>query len=64
MKTDVYFLIISRCIQFRMRNISVKCRRANRNMHFMFNSFSPENRADYWTMWINVVNPDRPQMTI
>ena len=28
------------------------------------NTFSPENRAVYETMWKNRVEPDRPQMTI
>jgi hypothetical protein len=35
------------------------------NTHFIFNKiFSPENRAVYEIMWKNMVQPDRPQMTI
>ena len=33
-------------------------------MHLIFNIFFPENPADYWVMWKNMVQPDRPQMTI
>jgi hypothetical protein len=32
--------------------------------HFTFNIFFPENRAVYEIMWKNMVEPDRPQMTI
>ena len=32
--------------------------------YFMFNNVSPENRAFYEIMWKNLVQPDRPQMTI
>jgi hypothetical protein len=39
------FLIIRRLILLRMRNISDKCCRENRNTHFMFNLFFFENRA-------------------
>jgi len=30
----------------------------------MFNNFFSENRAFYEIMWKNIVQPDRPQMTI
>jgi hypothetical protein len=30
----------------------------------MFNNFFSEIPALYWIMWKNVVEPDRPQMTI
>ena len=48
---------------FRMRNISDKCCRENHNTHFIF-SFFAENRADYVTIWKNMVVSDRPQISI
>jgi hypothetical protein len=30
----------------------------------MFNKFFPENRAVYEIMWKNMIETDRPQMTI
>jgi hypothetical protein len=51
-----------------MRNISDESRRENQNTNFMFNTFPspplPENRAVYEIMSKNMVEPDRPQMTI
>jgi hypothetical protein len=32
--------------------------------HFMFNNSLPEKRALHEIRWKNVVQPDRPQMTI
>jgi hypothetical protein len=57
-------MIISRCILLIKRNISDKSCRENQNTHFMFNNFFPENRAVYEIKWKNMVQPDRPQMTI
>jgi hypothetical protein len=34
------------------------------NTHFEFNYFFSENRAVYEMMWKNIVETDRPQMTI
>jgi len=53
MKTNAAFLIISRAILLRMRNISDKSHRGSQNTHFMFiNFFFPfENRAVCDTMW-------------
>ena len=53
-----------RWILLKMRNISDESCRKNQNTHFMFNSFFPENRAVYDIMSKNMVEPDRPQMTI
>jgi hypothetical protein len=36
----------------------------NQNTHFMFNNFFPESRAVYEITWKNIIQPDRPQMTI
>jgi hypothetical protein len=35
-----------------------------KNTHFVFNNVFSENRAVYEIMWKNMVQPDRPQMTI
>ena len=32
--------------------------------HFMFNNFFPQNRAFYEKVGENIVEPDRPQMTV
>jgi len=36
----------------------------NQNTHFQSSNFFFENRAVYEVMWINIVEPDRPQMAI
>jgi hypothetical protein len=46
-----------------MRNVSDKGCRENQNTHFLSITFS-ENRAGYEIMWKNMVQPDRPQMTV
>jgi hypothetical protein len=38
--------------------------RENHNTHFMFNAFFFEKPTVYQTMWKNIVQPDRPQITI
>ena len=58
------FTIISRRILLRMRNVSDKRCGENQSTDFMFNNFFPENRAVDEIMWENMVEPDRPQMTI
>jgi len=59
------FMIISRSVLLRMRNVSAKSCRENRNVHFMFNDFFFfENCALYDTICKNTVGPGRPQMTI
>ena len=45
------FMIISRCILLRMRNVSDQSCRENQNKYFMFNNFFPQNRAVYEIMW-------------
>ena len=48
-----------------MRNDSDKSCTENQNTHFVFNNFFFfENLAVYEIMWKNMVQPDRPQMTI
>ena len=50
-----------------MRNVSDKSCRENQNTHLcsitLFFFFS-ENRAVYETMWKNIVQPDRSQVTL
>jgi hypothetical protein len=59
------FMIIFCSVLLGMRNVSEKSCRENQETHFMFNKFFfPENRAVYEIMWQNIVQPDRPQMTI
>ena len=58
-------LIISRSVLLRMKKVSDKSFRNTRNTHFMFdNFFSPKNRAVDEIMWKNIVQRDRPQITI
>jgi len=47
-----------------MGNVSDKSYRENRNTHFRFSKFFFFNCAIYEIMWKNIVEPDRPQMTI
>ena len=64
------FLIISRSVLLRMRNVSDKICTENQNTHFGFcNSplpplHSPKNRTVYEIKWKNITDPVRPQMTI
>ena len=54
----------SRWILLRMRNISNKSCRENQNTHFMTSNIFSENRAVYEIMSKNMVELDRPKMTI
>jgi len=57
------FFITSRSFLLKMRNVSDKSCRENQNTHFVFSNFF-FNRTVYETMWKNMVQPDRPQMTV
>jgi hypothetical protein len=57
------FLIISRSVLLRMRNVSDKSCKENQNTNIMFNNFFL-NRAVYGIRWRNTVEPDSLQMTI
>jgi hypothetical protein len=57
------FMIISRSILLKMRNVSDKSCRENQNTHLRSITFF-ENRAIYEIMWKNIAEPDRPQKTI
>jgi hypothetical protein len=59
------FLITSRSVLLIVKNISDKSSRENQNIRFVFNNPPPpENRAVYELMWKNIVEADRPLMTI
>jgi hypothetical protein len=47
-----------------MRKVSEKKLKKKFKLHIYVQLLSPENRAVYEIMWINMVEPDRPQMTI
>jgi hypothetical protein len=49
------FMVISRWILIRMRNVSDYICRENQNAHFMFNNLFSENRAVYEIMYRNIV---------
>ena len=58
-------MIVSRSVLLRMKYVSNKTCRENQNTNFVFNNFFFfENRAVYEIMWKNVVETDKPQMTI
>ena len=58
------FVVISRQILLRLRNVSDKSCRENQNTHFVFSNFFFENRAVYEIMWKHIVEPEGSQMTI
>jgi hypothetical protein len=58
------FLIIPRSVLLRMKNVSDKRCRENRNMHFMFSNFYFTKIASFIRGCENIVEPDRLQMTI
>jgi hypothetical protein len=58
------FMIISRLILLRIRNISDRSHRETQNTCFCFHIFFSESRAYCDVMWKNMVEPDRLQMTI
>jgi len=47
-----------------MRNVSYRSCRENQNTHFVFRTFSPENRSVYEKIWKNILEWGRPQMAI
>ena len=58
------FKIIPRRILLRMSNFSDKIYKENQNTELMFNNFFSGNSAVYENMQQNIVDPDRPQMTM
>jgi hypothetical protein len=47
-----------------MRSVSDKVVEKIKTRFYMLNDFFSENRVVYEIMWKNMVEPDRPQMTI
>ena len=58
------FLIISRPVLLRMRNVPDKSCTENQNTLCAFSNFLLENRSFNEIMWKNMVEPYRPKMTI
>ena len=58
------FLIISRSVLLRMRNVSDKFFTEHQSTHFTFNNFFLENPTFYETTWKNIVERSKPQTTI
>ena len=58
------FVITSRSVLLRVRNVSDKSCRENQNTHFVFNNAWFGNRAVYEIMCINNAEQDRAQMSI
>ena len=58
------FMIICRSILLRLRNISSKSCSENRHTHLCSILFFSINRVVHETMWQNIVEPKRSQMTI
>ena len=63
LREDLRTFTISHSFLRRMRSVSDKS--CTQNTHFTFNNFFfSENLAVYEIMWKNIVEQDRPQMTI
>jgi hypothetical protein len=58
------FLITSRSVLLRMRNVSGKSCRENQNTHFGSVTPPPPNRAVFEIMRENILEPDRTLITI
>jgi hypothetical protein len=56
------FMIIFRRILIRTRNVSDEMCRERQNTHFVFSNVFPKIVGE--TMWKNMAEPDRPQMTV
>jgi hypothetical protein len=50
-------------MRLRMRNVEAKVVEKI-NTRFMFSTFFSENRAIYEIMWKNMLEPDRPHVTV
>ena len=57
-------MTISCWILLRMRNVSNKSCREHKSTHFMFNNFFSEIYAIYEIVSKNVLEPERPQMSV
>jgi hypothetical protein len=63
MRTNIHFL--SYLTQFFLEWEKLRTQVVQKiKAHFMFNNFFSENHGIYEVMWKNIVQPNRPQMTI
>jgi len=51
------FVITSRSVLLRMRNVLYRSCRENQTIHFLFSTFFPENCAVYEVVWKDVLEP-------
>jgi hypothetical protein len=58
------FMIISRSVLLKMRNVSDKICRKGNSTHFTFSNFLNKNRTVCEIMWKNIVERGRSQMAI
>ena len=68
MKTNTHFLIISRSVLLRMKNVSDRSCRETQNTHFVTNNniffFLFWKIVPFMRMWKNIVELCKPQMTV
>ena len=64
MKTNIQFLIISRPVLLRMRSVIGQNCRENQGTHFRSNNFPEKKNAYYEINGKNIIEPNRPRMTI
>jgi hypothetical protein len=57
-------MVVPRRVILRMRYVTDGSCGENQNKHFVFIKFLSENLAGNGTLWKNVIEPDRPQMSI
>jgi hypothetical protein len=58
------FMTVSRFILLITKNVSNISSKENQNTNFMFNKSFSQSREVYEIMWKNIVDPNRPQMTV
>jgi len=58
------FMSVSRSVLLRMGHVSDKIVEKTKKTHFMFSKFIFENHVTYVIIWKNIVDADRPQITI
>ena len=64
MKTNLHFFVTPLSFLRIMRKVSDKICTENLNTHFVFSNHFFDKRDIYEIMWKNIVERDRPQMTI
>jgi hypothetical protein len=57
-------MIISRSFLLRVGSVSERSCTGNQITHFIFNTFFFKNHGVYEIMWKNIVQPDRPQISM